>query len=237
MFGFVFRLRKQEVLLNDVTINSESIIKSAGIENGKSIFFVDKENAKSNIEKTYPNIKVVQIKTINFTELQFIVRARYPLYYTLEGDKFYILDDEFKVLEITTVKPNNLIKIDNEINFNNVVVGDFVGTTEEKEISYNLFKAMYEAVVNSSGLQARQDIAERIDCIEIDKNRLIINTKEGSILDIENPSSDLTRKINICFTKINNLIKEGKSGELIGSTIKIFYNAEGVEFCRFLKAE
>ena len=237
LFGFVFRLRKQEVLLNDVTINSESIIKSAGLKNGKSIFLVDKDSAISNVEKAYPNIKVVQIKTIGVTKLQFIVRTRYPLYYSSVNDKFYILDEELKVLEIETTEPNNLIKIETELDLNNAEVGNFVGTDKEKEISYKFFKAMYEAVIKTSGLQARQDISAKVNSMKLENNRLIIETLEGVKLDIENPSKDLTRKINIGFTKINSLITEGKSSELANSTIKIFYNSQEDEFCRYIKAE
>ena len=236
LFGFVFRLRKQQVITNDANINSEKIIEAASLKEGKSIFLLDKQTAISNIEKAFANVKVVHIKTINLTTIQFVLRARYPLYYAQNSNEFYILDEELKVLEIVNTEPSNLIKIDTAINFTDASVSSFVGTEQQKNMVYNLFSSVYEAVIETKGKQARDDVSKLIKSINIsNENRLIALTSYGVKLDIEKPLNDFTRKINICFTYINSKINDGKQTELENATIKIFYDAEGKEYSRFIE--
>lgn len=239
LFGAVFCLRKQEVQVvgeTPITVSREEIITAAGLESGQSIFMIDKDKAINNIESKFSHIKVVQIKTIDLMTIQFIVRARHAMFYAHENDKYYILDEELKVLDIlesTATKPNNLTEIKNgDLDIDSATMKcDFVGTQSQRDITYNLFVAMHTTVTKTVDEEevylTRQDICEMLLEIDFENhdtyNKIIIATKHGVKLDLENPSNDTQRKINLCFSAIEQFINDQNDKEKSG-TIKIYYD-------------
>lgn len=256
LFGAVFCLRTQNVsVLGDspVAATKEEIISTAGLKNGKSIFMLDKDTAIQNIEKTYPTIKVVQIKTTSVTTIEICVRARHEMYYTEYNDNFYILDEDLKVLEIIdtslseeTDEPTHLTHIENGVL--NISAStkqcDFVGTSYQQSVAYNLYTAMITTVTKQEGegeqatevYLTREDVCEMIRDVQFESyktfNKIIITTKYGVKLDIENPSENLQNKINICFSTIKQLNGREQNG-----TIKIYYDLENVMQCIYIPAE
>jgi len=230
LFGFVFILRKQSVeFQSELHVSEQEIIDTANLKNGASILLIDKEEAINNIEQTYANIKVVQIKTVNVCEIVIVLRQRYELYYFTDAGKHYILDEDLKLLRITETEPTDLIKVNTTISINaNTKVCNFLGTEEQKETLLNFYKAMYSAAIKSENAQARIDICNLISEIELRDNILLATTSYGVILDIAKPNHELTNKINICFSTINKLISTGDS--LLGRTIKIYYNVGSEEY-------
>ena len=224
LFGFVFCVRKQSVAFTtELNITEQQILDSANIKNGNPIFMLNKEQATKNIETKFPNIKVIQIKTTSLVSVEIVVRERFSLYYTENEDKFYILDEDLKVLQITETEPENLVKIETKLNTTNQTrVADFLGDENQQSISSNLFIAMYSAVLNSEDNQARVDMASLVKSIKFEEDKLLVTTREDINLEIAKPSSELTNKINICFSAIKELTQEQKSG----TTIKILYNAD-----------
>ena len=77
LFSFVFCVRKQTVcFVAESTITEQEILTAADIKSGKPIFMINKEDAVTNIESKYANIKVIQIKTTSITSIEIIVRNR-----------------------------------------------------------------------------------------------------------------------------------------------------------------
>ncbi len=243
LFGAVFCLRNQEVKViggTPISVSREEIITAAGLENGQSIFMIDKNVAINNIESKFSHIKVVQIKTIDLMTIQFRVRARHAMFYAHENDKFYVLDEELKVLDIlepTASEPTHLTKIKSgDLNIDSATMKcDFVGSQTQRDATYNLFVAMNTVVTKMEGEEevylTRQDICEMLVEIDFENcetyDKIIITTKHGVKLDIENPSSNLQNKINLCFSTIEQFITDENNKEKSG-TIKIYYDEAGI---------
>lgn len=244
LFGAVFCLRKQTVKVVDgstLSVKATQIIETANLKKGKSIFMLDKNKAIKNIEAKYPHIKVVQIKTTSITSIEICVRARHEMYYTQANEKYYIFDEELKVLEIideisSESEPTHLTKIaESDLKISeSTKICDFVGTEEQRKITDGLFTAMYTSVTKPEEANAtyltRTDICDINKEIEFEEfesfNKIIITTKYGVKLDIENPTNNIETKINICFSTIKHFMTEQNNKEKSG-TIKIYSNLNG----------
>lgn len=247
LFGLVFCLRKQQVKIEGeaIEVSSEQIIETANLKNGKSIFALDKEKAINNIELKYPDLKVIQIKTISVIEIQIVVRKRYETYFVENNSKFYILDEDLKVLSIEETVPTELIKINATLGISKETkVCDFVGTAFEKDALNNLFFGLYTVVKISDpegeSYLERDELHLVAESVSFNKgvtlteeyNRLIIKTPEGVELDIGKPNQDLQRKINICYSAMKSAGIDETKG-----TIKIYYSAEGEEKIGYFEEE
>ena len=77
------------------------IIESANFEFGKSVFFLKKDIYKNNLEINNPYLKVINIETIFPNKLKINCIQRESLFCIKNFEYYYILDDDFKVLEKT----------------------------------------------------------------------------------------------------------------------------------------
>lgn len=248
LFGVVFCPRNQHVTVlgkGKIDFSKQAIIKTANIKKTKSIFLIDKQQAINNIEQTYPNVKVVHIKTTGLNTIDIQVRLRYEMFYMQVEDNYYILDEDLKVLEIRSAEDiithpiNDLIQITEGLTniSTSTKICDFVGDGWQSGATRNMYLGMVSAVEKTEGSEEvyfdRDDVKETIKEVKFDQfdtfNKVILTTKYGVKLDIENPNEDMTYKINACFTLINTFI-ENESGEHLdkekSGTIKIFYNLE-----------
>lgn len=180
IFSAVFRVKhykvgwvgdKITITSNDVEheITDNEIFSASGIKTGSSSLFLDKEAAKSKLEASYPNLKVLQIRLTGARTLEFRLTARHEMfYYTLNNNQFYVLDEELKVLKILSQQPENLVPIDknfkylddgnekidtNFLNVNdNTKIGNFVGNAQLRSVFNSLYVAIYKFVlVNQDG--------------------------------------------------------------------------------------
>lgn len=252
LFGAVFCLRKQNVIFLDnssISVSGDEIISTAELKKGQSIFMIDKDSAISKIESTYAKIKVVQIKTVSLFEINICVRARHEMYYTEYGNKYYILDEELKVLDITedSNQASNLTHIEaGALNIDSLtLVCDFVGDSYQRDVAYNLFVAMNTSVTkegtNGEEYLTRGDIRELLENIKFEKfdtfNKIVITTNYGVKLDIESPQKDMSVKIYNCFKVINGFIKNENPQEnekAKKGTIRIFYNLQNEMKCVYI---
>ena len=150
LFGAVFRLLSQKVTvpkLQIVEVSKKDIISAAGLKNGQSIFMIDKQKAIDNVEKKFPNIKVIEINTTSLTEINIRVRTRYEMFYAEFENKYFIMDEDLKVLNIleknlesgTSNEPKHLINIESDLNIDEKTkICDFVGSKQQKKILYQL---------------------------------------------------------------------------------------------------
>lgn len=238
LFGVVFCLYNQtvEVVGENLNVSNEKIVEYANLKQGQSIFALDKEKAISNIEEKEPYIKVIQIKTVNLNSIKIVVRKRVETYYCQVNDNFYYFDEELKVLKISTETPVGLIKVDNDLlELENKQVCDFVSGKLSKSLAYNAFVALMsvcqEDVDGQAEYYSREQVCDFIENISIEKgytldcpyNRLVLTTSYGVKFDIGKPEDDLTNKMNMCFSAMQNLDEEKK----ISGRIKISYLENG----------
>lgn len=243
LFGAVFRLRKIDVVRpeNGLTaVTDQDIISASNLAYGKSIFMLDKQSAIDNIEQTYAEIKVIQIKTVSVLRVQICVRERVEMFYAEYNNTYYCLDEELKVLRQTETEPVNLIKLDNDIGLNsNTKSHDFVGKQYSSQ-TYDLFVAMYSNVKVDDEYVDRQEICSLLESVKfetayalieseqtgVEYTNLILNTRQGVTIKIANPNIDLGKKINICFATYNALQDKSAGAIVIGyDGSKVFYPA------------
>ncbi len=251
LFGVVFCLRREEVVVvnneANIEISSDEIINSAGLKHGTSIFMLDKDTAINNIEKEFPYIKVIQIKTVSVIKVEIHVRSRVETFYVQNQNKYYILDEELKVLRIleTGIDENIEETLNNLIVLNlsdlgitsNTVVADFLSTEYYRQVINDLYGALYSTAMldlDSDGQTeylSRADIIDVIDSVEFDVGysldeaytRVILNLNNGFKIDIGKPEENLSYKVNVCFSAYNKLSEEQKAT----GSIKYYYTAEG----------
>ena len=232
LFGAVFRLRNVSVEVQpgaNITVTNDKIVESANLKKGKSIFMLDKQSAINNIEQTYAEIKVVQIKTTNLMSVKIIVRERKEMFYAEHNSAYYCLDEDLKVLRLTEVEPTNLIKITTDIGItSNTKKCDFMSQDYAK-ITYDMFVGMYTNVKVEGRYAEREDMCNLVESIEIktahaltedgnggfEYTNLILKTRAGVVMQIANPNTDLGRKINICFAAYFNPKVDNTKGRIV----------------------
>ena len=191
LFGAVFVLRNQSVSflteLDKAEIYTKypecesKIINFANFKLNKSIFNQDKERAKQNIENEFTYVKVTNISFLNANTIDIQLRARYEMFYYNVSDKYFVLDEDLKVLNVVNTKEelrDGLIKINpvkfsettNEPISTNILGADINTTTNNfiggdyQSIFSNLYKAIYSTVkIEKSGEQTyvdREDIKQ-----------------------------------------------------------------------------
>ena len=260
LFGAVFCLYKQDVVFigdrtSTIDITNEEIIESAGLKKGRPIFSLDKETAMNNIERTYPYLKVIQINTVSAIRIEISVRERYEMYYTYSDStkKYYVLDEELKVLRMSDIEPIGITKLESSILgedmldilgvTSNTIVSDFLSTENYRGITYNLFVSMYNTVmIDDAGTDRyvdREDIKSLITKLQFAKgytleetyDRVILNLSNGFIIDIGKPQENFQDKVNICFSALDTLIENGETS----GTIKYTYLDDGTERINFIR--
>lgn len=250
LFGAVFCLRNQKVVaVGETALNhtANEILKAGDLSYGQPIFMINKEKAIKKIESTYADVKVVQIKTTSLFDIEIIVRTRVAMAYAEFNEKYYLLDEELKVMEILekaeTSEPTHLTNIKSELLKIDAktAVCDFVGNAFQTNAFYNTYNAMINTF-QKDGAEGkeyfdREDVQEMIRNIEFEQhktfNKVIITTKYGVKLDIENPNQNLTNKMNVCYATIEDFIAKSNNKEKSG-TIKIYYDLDNELKCIYV---
>ena len=246
LFCAVFCVRRQDVTFsgerteNTLNITDDNILQSAGIKNGSSIFSLDRDGVVQNIETSFPYLKVIQVNLVSAIRVEITVRERVAMYYTDFNGRYYIVDEELKVLNIVDTAPADLSYIypnvlDDDTNTNilgvtsNTKVCDFLGSENLQNITNDLYLSMCRTVMVdvSEGKEYvdRDDIKNIVNSIQFGYDytiqdgrydRVIISTNYGFTLDIGMPQNDLDYKVNVCFSTIDALISQGReSGTII----------------------
>ncbi len=249
--AFISEQDKQEMLSLYEDFNDQTIIDLANLNVGKSIFTQNTQQAQDNIEsyKNNPYIKVTRITAKNINTFQIRLAVRHEMFSYNYLSKYYVLDDQLKVLRVETEKPEGLIEINptqtNEVskietvtNILNVTnetdVCNFLARGYYQSIFTNLYSSMYSTVVIEDGETANYVDYKNINSVIKDVSftmgysyeKLILNVtlpQANFTIEIGKPNSNLQHKINSCFSLANNLIKEGKSIQ----TIRYYFNGNG----------
>lgn len=260
LFCAVFCVRRQQVTFtgerteNTINITDESIIQSANIRNGSSIFSLDRDKVIQNIETTFPYIKVIQVNLVSAIRVEITVRERYEMYYTEFSGRYYIVDEELKVLNIVDTIPTGLSylypnTLDDSTNTNilgitsNTNVCDFLGSENIQNITNDLYLSMCRTVMvdtdDGKEYVTRDDIKNIVNSIQFGYDytiqdgrydRVIISTSYGFTVDIGMPQNNLDQKVNVCFSTIDTLMDQGTSS----GTIIYGYDVNGNEDIKFV---
>lgn len=204
---FRFRLSEQETRIGEGAY--ERIESSAEFDYGKCLLFASFEENIANIEKANPYIKVEQILRKFPNKLNVYVSERLPRYRVKDKEvenKWYILDVEFKVLDVIDDIENSEFK-DETAEIEHITasahVGDFLNFKEDAQ---NLSLIL-------SGVYGRTKDYTVIDSINYNKdlNTFYISMKTnkdgdyeaGCVMQIEG-STNLKDKVFVatcCYAK------------------------------------
>ena len=242
LFGAVFRVRNQVVVCvgedKQYCENlKDEILESSGIKNGNSTFMLNKQDAISNIEKTHPYIKVVQIKTTSVTSIEIKVKKRYEMFYSVVNGKNYVLDEDLKVLRISDIAPTAILFNETKLAItNNTEIADFVGTNYHQQISASLVEGLW-----THARLERDEMISAISSISFENGyslneaytRLILATNSGVKIDICKPEVNLAEKLNICFSTLND--DEFTEQQKSEGTIKIYLDKDGNQQVGYFK--
>ena len=235
VFAVVFRLRTVDVEFRSRAIQSETnlgenvqekVLDDGGFGFGKNILFMNLNNNVKNIEKQNPYVKVEQVIRYFPGTVRVYISERLPRYRvrdTSVTDRWYILDKDFKVLDIvkteeikikTICKTSTYYNKTIEINPSSFTVsankGDFINET----IFKGYFNQISEGII---GYAKHISVAKRISIIGNDNAKNNVGDFQFEIVmknsnSTENDdggkiyvlgSSDLTIRVNHgvhCYT-------------------------------------
>lgn len=243
LFGAVFRVRNIKFSYNEEFCYSAQIDEigaSSGLKKGKSIFSVDREQVTGNIEKSYPYARA-EVHLTSFTSVKISLSNRTPLYYQIDNEKYYILDEDCKVLEIVTdkSKAEKYILLNQVFNLGeNIEVGDFI-TEARAKVCSSLYNSLYAyAVLKIDGEDKyldRQDMTEIIQSIKFGQvselngrvDTICLKTSYGCAIEITEPSVNLDLKINMAFSALKEIIaqdEENGTNKQASGTIFVRYS-------------
>lgn len=180
------------------------IIESGDFSYGGSVFFMGKKSATKKIEEAFPYIKVVNIETVFPSKFVIHCAERQEVYAVEYENKWLILDEEFKVLNITTElgedRPIPLSGIG--IKNTSVKAGDFLVCENRVDI-YSAFLENYRFLHEQKALIKSIEIGMIEDVIEyegeiIDRSEelgIIFKMNDGQTYVIKNCTYALRYKI------------------------------------------
>ena len=248
LFGAVFRVRNIKVACGDdfcYKAQLSQIVADSKIRKNKSIFSINCKQAASNIEKAWPKARVEGVNVTSFVGVKIKLSNREPLYYVYESGKYYILDEDCKVLEITAdiAEAQKYILLDNAFSLgDNVQAGYFVQDSRAKVFT-NLYKAIYSNAVLDIGADEdedgnpdakyldRADMCSTINGIQVSQtvelngqvDKLVMTTSYGVKISVVDLAKQLDLKINMAFSALRTLLQRDK-GEANSGTIAIRYS-------------
>lgn len=175
----VFRVNFMSVSISEVSekFTNSQIISASGIEQGKTIFFINKQKAIDNIESKIPYAKVNKIETKFPNKLIFHMEERKELAYFSISSTYYIVDEDLKVLRTASVKPS-LIKLSGY--GENTEAGKFLSITKLNSV-FDCFGKIWQ-INNGAGFTLNNaDAIDKISEIEYNSAEKTVNfiTKEG----------------------------------------------------------
>lgn len=192
---FVFRVNNF-VVEGTSPYNQKQIIKASGIEQGKSLIFVDVEEVKASIEKLLPYTDKVEVTK----KLPDSIVIRYgettkEFAIQLSGGTYALTDSNLKVLEMVSDVPEGITLIQGAVpvSFDTGEVISFAKKSEDDEEAtdktFSLILEITKAVAENSMKDINLiDVSSVNDIYFIYQERLVLRLGE---------SSDLASKISL----------------------------------------
>lgn len=194
----------------NLNITKDDLYTSSKFEYGKSIFSLNKNLAKNNIEKDYPFIKVVNIETVFPNKVIFHVAERQELFSVKYNNKYLILDEEGKVL---SVKDNFINTAENAIllcdyNVNNTEFHGGDDTKSQNDIKEYLpgeFIDNKDSLIKFATCLKEWKLSfvhlrAHITSVQFDNTDIILNMRCGLNIKVFQFVSSLSDKLNLAFS-------------------------------------
>ena len=170
------------------------------IDLGGTVFFKNKDEMTSKIEKKYPYVKVINIETILPNKFIIHIAERQEIYAISSLNRTCYLDNELKVLRINE---ENFISVST-----NAIKLDLFGLDFDlSAFSEGQFFDVSELTINSSnksinlGKQTQETLNNLLNCFQIN-NRTLVDLKAlaksitfGTFIDYRNGETALQAKI------------------------------------------
>lgn len=170
------------------------------IDLGGTVFFKNKDEMTSKIEKKYPYVKVINIETILPNKFIIHIAERQEIYAITSLNRTCYLDNELKVLRINE---GNFISVST-----NAIKLDLFGLDFDlSAFSEGQFFDVSELTINSSnktinlGEQTQETLNNLLNCFQIN-NRTLVDLKAlaksitfGTYIDYRNGETALQAKI------------------------------------------
>lgn len=247
LFGVVFRVRSISVAYDQTfrySAQIDDIKLSSGLKKGKSIFAVDRSAAAQSIEKFYPYARV-GVNITSLTSVKITLSNRLPLFYQVDNEKYYILDEDCKVLEITTdiSQAQQYILLNQAFGLGDgVEVGEFIGDARASTCT-SLYNALYSNAMLY--IDGQDKFLDREDMLNVIKNigfkkvnelngkvdAITLKTSYGCSIEITEPSVNLDLKVNMAFSALREIISKdadnGTNKQASGTIlVRYSYNAD-----------
>lgn len=234
LFGVVFRVREIKIVCGDdfcYKTQVNDILSASKLKKNTSIFSIDREQIKDNIELNYPYAKA-NVNISGFSSVKITLTNREAFYYVSQNDRRFILDEECKILDIVSEQDyadkgykhillDNVFSISEDASAGQFLSGKYVG------ICNNLYNSLYSNAVLNIAEDANSDgeldekYLDRADMIDVltsikfvqeselygKMDKLVITTSYGVKLTIIEPQNALDSKVNMAFSALRQLIK------------------------------
>ena len=245
LFGAVFRVRDIKWVYGEDFKYKNQIVEihsASKLKKNTSMFDVNRNQIALNIEKNYPYTKA-NVNISGFTSVKITLSNREELYYFVQEAKYYILDEDCKVLNITNEvsEANKYILLTDVFSATeNTIAGEFLNNNYTK-ICKNLYNALYsnamlEMDINNDN-ENEQVYFDRLIMLDVIKgvsfkkvadfngkmDKLVLTTRFGVDITIIEPSMDLDKKVNMAFSALRKLQQEDSTLDSSGS-INVVYS-------------
>lgn len=192
----------------------QEVLNNANIKQRTSVFFLNKTKAKNALEKTYPNLKVVNIETTFPNGLKIHIAEREELFaiHNEHLNLYSIIDADFKILRV--LDHQEFYSIENKpilIKFVsssliNLAEGDFVLENEQTLLFSNLAKSL---LVHSRDVEEQKQIFKEITLLN---EMFLIELQDGFEIKVHSPSSQLHAKIGAMLLRMGQIYPDYQTG-------------------------
>lgn len=202
------------------TITETQLLEKSGVKN-KSVFLLDREKAINNIEKSFPDVRVVNIEVVwpNVMKIHAVEReAVFAL--PIKNGQFAIVDEYFQVLEVvdsfTSTKTNAVL-------INTTATAELEVKKSDK---ISLFGQSVWANIYNAFLELKRDIIAfraTISNATLTESTLTINTHQGVTIKLDKPFANTRPKMRMALKTFDFLTTENYPN----SVISVFVNNNG----------
>ena len=193
-YAGAFNVKNVNITGNENT-KVEDIIAAGQIEKGSSYFSFVGKKARESIEKL-PYVKTAKITFLPFAPVKISIVERKPLFQGVYNGKFYLVDDELRVLEEKDMYNPELFTLEN-VDFENYPVGSFLFGTEDREKSEFLFDVF-----------KNEKLKPLIGIVSLKDDLAEITTKEG-IKIVFGPYENTAYKLKVLAKVFDDVASKG----------------------------
>lgn len=201
-------------------VTSVQLLEKSEVANS-SVFLLDREKAITNIEKAYPDIRIINIEVVYPNVMKLHIAEREKVYaLPIKNGNFAIVDEYFKVLEVVdnfTSTKTNAVLINNDTTPNLEVkradVINVFGVSVWNNI-YNAFLELDRNLIDFRAIISNTTLSESV---------MIINTHMGTKIKLEKPFSNTRAKMRMALKTFDLMTTE----DYPNSVIEVFINDSG----------